>query len=324
MRAVKTGLVAAVLLLGGCHGGSRPVGDGEPSTPTGPAASSAAAPAVAVGDTKTLEQTTVYYRDDSRLYALRGSVKRVVGQTGEQQNVSPDGKHIVTLDDKGLIITDITGRDRHTIEVDVPPEGFGSSSDAGPYWTADSRSVIVVRSDGVAGTVRISDGAFKAFPEAIQGHDNYRISGDGKRVLYLDKCTIYSARTDGGDIKRVPGIGARSTAENPSRLEACVLGTVNSDGSRVAAVIFRMTDGNKEAGRVPERLVDTTTGKVLPLAVRGQVVGVLIRGDGSLVVRSTEDNEKYVLTLLSATGTEIAHKAEPAIARAAVLNSYSD
>jgi hypothetical protein len=122
----------------------------------------------------------------------------------------------------------------------------------------------------------------------------------------------------------VPGIGARSTAENPSRLEACVLGTVNSDGSRVAAVIFRMTDGNKEAGRVPERLVDTTTGKVLPLAVRGQVVGVLIRGDGSLVVRSTEDNEKYVLTLLSATGTEIAHKAEPAIARAAVLNSYSD
>jgi hypothetical protein len=319
VRAIKTGLVAAagVLLMSGCHGGSRPSTGTVAATTPSVAASAAPGPAV-LPVSKKLDGT-FYYSDSENFYAVHATKKQtLLHGIQDRATVSPDGRHIAWYANGGVGVVGIDGRsNRHIIKMDVVGGGTG---EAGLTWTADSSAVIVLRHDGdagntvktTAGTLSISGGKFTAFPESVQGGRRYLMTGGNKKIVYLKQVSIYTADLDGGNIRRTPVIGADGTAENPSRIEAIGLGLVNPDGSRVTAQVMRKTDMNGPGDQLPRVLIDTVNGKVVPIDVPGAAAGLVITSDGFTVVRSLTEGEKCYLTLFSPDFQKVDSTMEPA------------
>ncbi|BCY05763.1 hypothetical protein [Actinoplanes sp. L3-i22] len=331
MRAIKTGLVvvAGVLLTSGCHGGSQSSETSAASAPaevvvasTPSATVSPAAPPVA--GVTTLDGTA-FYQNGQALYSVKGTkpARKVTGADLFQQTVSPDGKHIAHVSQDGMVFTGLDGTSgRRTVKVAV--SYHGDTTQPTYFWTADSKSVLIERVDKrkaggqaektTAGTLRISDGTFTALPKSVQGGLNYRMSGDGKKLVYQKGCSISTANVDGSEVRQVPAIGLQSSAANPSRIEVCYLGPVNYDGTRATGVVFRMTDANNPGGEVPDKLLDLTTGKVLPIDVADEVDAVqFLRGDALLVRARPKGDGPYTLTLFAADGKKITSRTEPAI-----------
>ncbi len=86
----------------------------------------------------------------------------------------------------------------------------------------------------------------------------------------------------------MPVLGLNNTADNPRRLRACDIVSLNSDGSRMTVDLHvgNDTDGDIGGSRLADTVVETATGKVLPLPVHGAVRQVLYLRDGTLLVRS--------------------------------------
>src|SRR3569833_2206045 len=107
MPTMRNGLVAtsigAALLLTGCQGAGRPAGAGPTPSADDPPGSSSASVATApapVTDPKALDSIATYYKTYDKLWALQGGRVRVVSHTDQQQSVSPDGRHVVTVGEK--------------------------------------------------------------------------------------------------------------------------------------------------------------------------------------------------------------------------------
>jgi hypothetical protein len=318
MRAIKTGLVvvAGVLLMSGCNGGSRPSTD--TAAATTPSATGVAPGASAQPGARKLDGT-FYYSDSQNFYAVHGTKRQtLLAGVEDRATVSPDGKHVAWHANGGVGVVDIDGKsNKHILKIDVVG---GGTSESGFGWTADSSAVIVLRHDGdkgsvvktTAGLLTIADGKFTAFPKSVQGGRRYLMTADGKKIVYLKNVSIYTAGLDGGDIRRTPVIGADGTAKNPSRIEAIGLGSVSPDGSRVTAQVMRTTDMNGPGDQMPRVLVDTVNGKVVPIDVQGTTGGLVITKDGFTVVRSFTAGDKHFLTLFTPDFKKADSVTEPA------------
>jgi TolB protein len=342
---IRSGLVAVAgtVLLTGCHGGSRQ--DAAPATATtatapasdtpAPATTTPAAaqPADQPATTRTINGKLFYVAKDStarthsRLYRLDGSRLRTVLSGSGILNVeaSPDGRHLAYILSNGdLMVSGADGSAPRKLRSNAVTAGFG------PTWSGDGTRVVTAVNIGAqrwqAGTVRISDGRYAALPRAIQDNIHYRLTGDGTRYFYSDgRCSILSARTDGTRIRKVPGLGLDATgAANPRRLRACDIVSLNRDGSRMTVDLHvgNDTDGDIGGSRSADAVVDTATGKVVALPVRGTVRQALFLNDGTLLVRSGSAG-RPVLTLLSSTLAVLATRTEPASVRDFVLVDYT-
>jgi TolB protein len=332
MRKITTGIagvVAGALLLSGCHGGNRPAG--APATPPSsppPASAPTSAPAPVTNPVvaATINGTLYYSSDNEEFYKLAGSKRTLVLTDAGvyTAEVSPNGALLAYVRSNGdLMVANSDGKRARLLRSHMVQGGFG------PTWSADSSRVVVARAVGEqgwqAGTVRVGSTAFTALPKAIQGHIHYWLTADGRRYFYSDgRCAIYSAKVDGTGIKRVPVLGLDETADNPRRLRACDIISLNSDGSRMTVDLHvgNDTDGDIAGSQAANSVVETATGKVLPLPVHGTVSQVLYLRDGTLLVRSGS-SARPVLTLLSADLRVLATKTEPASVKNLRLRDYT-
>ena len=100
--------------------------------------------------------------------------------------------------------------------------------------------------------------------------------------------------------------------------------SVNRDGTRLAVDLEAASEpggditGDIAAGTV----LDTVTGAAVALPVRGQVLAVRYRPDGSMLVRSRLA-EVTTLTVLSAEGRQIAQVVEPTALRELTLAAWT-
>ncbi|BCY15502.1 hypothetical protein [Actinoplanes sp. L3-i22] len=314
MRATKTVLImaaaATIAGLTGCAGNSKP-------------AASPAAPAVTPGQQRAVEPvanvtalngTFFYmggYNISGEFFSVQNGKKKTVAadtRDGFQYyaSVSPDGKHVAYLGSgMKVVVSDVDGRNKKTFAVKLGLEAHG------PAWTADSTGVIgalaAKSGPSTAGVVRIADGRFIALPKSVQGGYHYRMSGDGKRIFWVSsKMAVYSAAVDGSAVRRMPVFGLDTTkAQNPKHLLAGDLGQVDFTGSRVTVAVRGWANTHAVDALGADRsdtLVDTATGQVLPLPLKGYVLHVMLLPDGSVLTLSGEGDsaaKSPVFTLFS-------------------------
>ncbi|GAA2687959.1 TolB family protein [Actinoplanes palleronii] len=317
MKSIKAGLAVATGLL---------LLPGLAATAASAAPASAPVAAVAASAATTKINGTLYYAKEQS-----GGLKFVSYRNGKQRTVlsgypayfaefSPDGKRLAYVTGTGLLrVANPDGTHVRKLSFKAAPVGFG------PNWTANGKGLIVARkSDNKAGVVQISTGKFTALPRSVQAKGiHYRMTGDGKRYLWSDGTGgIWSARINGTGVTRVPVLG-KFDRNNPKKLRAYDIVSTNRDGSRITVNLIKgdETDGDIGSGEVADTLINTKTGKAVALPVRGAVSQVLIRSNGTVLVRSGPAS-KRVLTLVSAKGKVLATKAEPAALRNLTLRDY--
>jgi TolB protein len=331
-HVIRTGLAAGAitgaLLLAGCHGGSQ-LGSATEAPAATTATPSASSPATPAASSATTITGTLFYdaadpRHDWKLVRLRGTGIQTVltGDGAALGEVSPDGRRVAYVTgDLDLMVRNVDGSGARKLRSNVIDAGYG------PTWTADSTAVVIgiESSSGQPqpGILTVADRKFVPLPKSIDGIHS-RLTGDGKRVFYSDgECAILSARVNGTGVKRVPVLGLDGTA-NPRRLRACDIVSLNRDGSRMTVDLHtgNQPDGDIGGSQVANAVVDTATGQVVALPVRGKVRAALYRPDGTLLVRSASGGTR-TLTLFSARLTVLARMTEPAAVKAFELRDYT-
>jgi dipeptidyl aminopeptidase/acylaminoacyl peptidase len=278
----------------------------------------------------------LYYQQDDpeRVVRLELGGKLTPLTSGEDSSttaVSPDGRHVAFRRPPAqLWVADRDGHAARQIAGDVLAE------DQPPVWSPDSARLQVIRSadgkrqpvtiDLASGAVTPLPGTLTGAPAAGPANDppgaRFAFAGDGAALLYATAdCVLMVARADGGDARRVPVIGDADRTVNPANTYACEVFSASRDGSRVAVQLTSSaTAGGGE--RAADAVVDTTTGAVVPLPVVGGVSWLQYRPDGTLLVRSADD-ERSTLTLLSPTDAVIAKVTEPAALNQLNLVAYT-
>jgi TolB protein len=327
---LAVGAITGAMLLAGCHGGSRPHAALGAPTATPPTTAPEVTPAADVRPAATIPGTLFYdlvdSGDNEKFVKLRGISTQTVltGYSGYTAEVSPDGRRIAYVTDASrLVVANADGRDARTLRSDVLTAGFG------PTWSSDSTTVLIGLDGGSGkvriGTLRVADRTFTPLSKRITGI-HPRLTPDGRRVFYSDgRCAILSAKVDGTGGKRVPVLGLdNDSSVNPRGLRACDIVSLNRDGSRMTVDLHKGndTDGDIGGSTVANAVVDTATGKVVALPVRGTVIAALYRPDGTLLVRTLSAG-KRTLTLFSPTLAVLARMAEPAAVKAYNLRDYT-
>ena len=332
---LTVGALAGAVLLAGCHGGSRqhtaPAPDASaPAAPatTAPATSPAVSPPAGVIKPATTILGTIFYSvSPDRYYRSNTTILR--GAPLNAAEASPDGRQIAYVDH---LQSDGTAGD---LEVKTLTTGqvrklhsHIASFIFNPSWSPDGTRLVTAISTGPdrwqAGTVRVSDGAFTPLPKPLQNGTNFRFSGDGKQFFFIrGECVVYHAGVDGTGIKRVPRLGDRNSGVNPGFVRACDIVSVNRDGSRITVDLKAGDAANGDTGDITaDTVIDTATGRAVSLPVRGKVIGVYYRPDGTLLVRTLAAGSR-TLTLLSPAGDILARAAEPGWAKAMDLHDYT-
>jgi TolB protein len=331
---LAVGVLTGAMLLAGCHGGSQPQTAGTAPTATPPTTSPTTAPTVSpaadVRPAATIPGALFYdildSGDNEKLVKLRGARTQTVltGYGAYTAEVSPDGRRIAYVTNAArLIVANADGSGARTLRSGVLTAGFG------PTWSSDGGTLLIGLDGGSGkaqiGTLRVADKKFTPLSKRIQGI-HPRFTGDGKRVFYSDgRCAILSANVDGTGVKQVPVLGLDSNSSaNPRRLRACDIVSLNRDGSRMTVDLHKGndTDGDIGGSTVANAVIDTATGKVVALPVRGTVTAVLYRPDGTLLVRTVSAG-KRTLTLFTTNLSVLARMAEPAAVKAYNLRDYT-
>ena len=303
--------IAATVLVAGCQ-----TAQPAPSTPV-QASPVRSTPVLTTPVASGFDGTFLYYRaqPSSRLVRLSGTNTRTVlsGTPAWAAELSPDGRSISYVSDDGILMAGPVGGKARKLRSGVVTVGYG------PAWTGDGRSVMVAVSEGdrwVPGTVRIDGGRFTPLPASLSEGIHHRPTPDGSRVFWSDgRCAILSGRADGTDVRQVPVLGLDAdSSENPRRLRACDIVSLNPDGSRMTVDLHRGndTDGDIGGSQAASAVVDTATGRALRLPISGEVRQALYRADGTLVVRTVAGG-KGRLILLSAGLEVLAERDEPAL-----------
>jgi TolB protein len=199
----------------------------------------------------------------------------------------------------------------------------------GPSWSPDGTNlltaVVVGDQEWREGTVRASDGTFTALPKALRDGVHHRWSADGERIAWTSgECVVWHGRADGTDVRKVPVLGDPSSATNPRKLRACDIVSVNGDASRLTVALAQGNDSNGDIGGTQwaNAVIETATGAVLALPVRGTVVQALYRTDGKLLV-VTEAGGRTTLSLLDANLRVVATMPQPRGARGLSLHDHT-
>ncbi len=335
----------AGLLVTGCHGGSRPATASPASAPApvsdlgsapAPVTTPAAAPENNARPATTIAGTFLWNTRDlsggGKLFRVRGAARKTVltGTGVYAAELSPDGRRLAYLDDGAagtgtadLMVANADGSGARKLRSDVTYVGFG------PSWSPDGTKLLTAIVAGGQewrkGTVRVSDGRFTPLPKALQDGVHHRWSGDGRRIAWTaDECVVWHGRTDGSDVRRVPVLGDPDSSTNPRKLRACDIVSVNPDAGRMTVGLAQGNDPNGDIGGTQwaNAVIETATGKVLPLPVRGKVVQALYRTDGNLLV-VTEAGGRTTLTLLSPDHRVLAAMPQPAGAKGLSLHDHA-
>jgi TolB protein len=322
--------LAAALSAGGCANGPQPA--------TGPATSARPAAATAVvapsRSIPGLPGTLYYLREtdegaDRLVRVTPGGNRTVVsGDRAVYARVSPDGTGLVWVTDGALTVADADGRNPRKL-LDNVAAGYGFD----PVWSGDSTTLLtgvvppgadVTSDESTLVAVRVADGRVTPMPKALAGNLSYQWSGDGREVFFAGgECTVGHAHADGTARRTVPVLGSTDAAENPTVMRSCDVVGVNRDGSRIAVDLHvgDEPDGDITASTTADAVIDTATGALVRLPVRGTVRAAVFGPDGTLLVRSEAAGAR-TLTLIDAGGAVLATVAEPTALKDDDLRDY--
>ncbi len=238
-------------------------------------------------------------------------------------DITPDGRRTAFIDDDGdVMVTDRPGDRPRRIYRHAAPDGFG------PAWSPDGTKLLIGRavseSDVRPGVLEVATGRFTALPK-LRGHLDFRWSGDGRALAFTTgECRLLTSAADGSGKRLVPVVGDENRKDNPSGSFACDVVSVNRDGTRLAVDLKAASEpGGDITGDVAaDTVIDTATGATVALPVRGQVLAVLYRPDGSMLVRSRLA-KVTTLTVLSAEGRQTAQVVEPTALRTLTLAAWT-
>jgi TolB protein len=238
-------------------------------------------------------------------------------------DVSPDGRRVARIEQDGdVLVTDHEGDEARRIYRDAAPYGIG------PAWSPDGTKLLIARSAGDAhlhpGLLNVATGRFTELPR-LNHHLHLRWSGDGRSLAFTTgECRVLTSTATGTKMRVVPVLGDPSRKKNPSGTYACDVVSVNRDGTRLAVNLKGPSDpaGDIVGDMTANAVIDTATGATVALPVRGTVLAVLYRPDGTMLIRSRKGTAT-TLTVLGPDGTRVAKVTEPAVARGLELVAYT-
>jgi TolB protein len=325
--ALAVGALCLALATTACQGAAA-------STLPSPTPSPAAAPGVsataAPGTTEAARSVAgvpgalFYLTADDRLVrrTLTGGLL-TLGAEAWGADVSPDGRRVARIEPDGdVLVTDREGDAPRRLLRNAAPDGIG------PAWSPDGTTLLVARSDGDAparpGLLDVATGRFSELPALHRGL-HPRWSGDGRTVAYTDgECRLMTGTVDGRERRPVPALSDPSRRRNPSGAFACDVVSVNRDGTRLAVDLKGPAEpaGDIVGDLTADTVIDTATGATVALPVRGTVLAVLYRPDGSMLVRSRL-GKVTTLTVWGPDGTRVARAVEPAAMRDVDLMAWT-
>ncbi|WP_371779524.1 TolB family protein [Streptosporangium subroseum] len=301
--AVSTATVAAPALA---SSQTAPTASSQTALPalsrTAPLASSRTAPvagAVYLGYRGSKVEVLTHRRGWSSLAMGGGAL------TG-QFSASPDGKRIAWIDDKNRLHVKSAGGDRV-----IAKDALYVGPCVTPAWTADGKriaypkkgtatatTVIVVGADGrnavdSGKTIGVCHLTWSANGRTLAGY-----AGDTRGVYLLDTRLRTSAKARG--IKLANHV--ESLSPNGSRVVVNAIGA-NAEGG----------DGSWPLFTNPS-IYETSTGRKIPIPVKGRLLGARYLNDGRLAVR-VKGAAANTLVILNASGKELQRVTEPARAK---------
>jgi TolB protein len=238
-------------------------------------------------------------------------------------NISPDGHWLAyAFSDKALHLVDLTtGRDRVAYR---PPAGW--EIDRGcvvPTWAPDSRRLLM-REFAVFGQTNVVDRdevfdttTGKVTPVAggsLQAcHLVWSVDGS---VLAIADDDVTITDPNGGHPRKAAGLGPGSTP----RRSAFNLQSASPGGDRISGLVITPDTpaGDTERQLGANTVLDTHTGRSVPLPVAGKIVDAIFLRDGSLVVRVEASGVRRVARV-AADGTLLFVHDEPAALKGMTL-----
>jgi len=162
--------------------------------------------------------------------------------------MSPDGRWVAWIRDRTLTVSRLDGTAERLVHGDL----FDDENDRCflPVWSADSRRILIRRSDGQIGYVDVASGAFRPLA-GTTGGCGFRVSADGRWLAWRVRATgqVMVDRTDGTQHRAVI-VDGRADLQRIDYLEA-----ISPDG-KLVSVMGSVTGSSRSA----RRIVDVASG----------------------------------------------------------------
>ena len=214
---------------------------------------------------------------------------------------SPDATRLAAVESPdpgsiapGDLVVIATGGARHTIATGIRWGGGNA-----PVWTPDGQHIIATIGDR-SSMIDVGTGNATAAQPAT-GNENYLTwSANGNwRAYGADKQVVVTAADGSAKVSKSVAFlpECQQTAGCPTSVQA-----VSNDGRYVA-----LGHMNSDPSHVAEAhiVLDMQTGKVVALP-NGNVGKIYFRPDGSMIVRTVTENNKWTFLLISRGGATIA------------------
>ncbi|MBB4705238.1 PD40 domain-containing protein [Sphaerisporangium siamense] len=219
---------------------------------------------------------------------------------------SPDGRKVAWITPRGEVKVSQSGR-----VTTIAKGAVNGGPCLTPTWSPDSRRVAFVnpsKTDASPVTIVNLDGTGRRKAGVTEGVCHLTWSGDGR---YL---AGYAGSANGVhklDLQTGKTVKAKGIAY-PTHVQS-----LSPNGRNVIVHMVRRGEPQGDGGwpsQFTPTVVDTVTGKKLPIPVKGRLVGALYLADGRLVVRVAGRTHND-LVVLDATGKRLQTLTEPAKAK---------
>ena len=265
----------------------------------------------------------VFYAErDSRPDVVRmspddGAHEVVLRDAPSSVGISPDGNRVAYVSDGTLLISEAGGEPEQVLAGVV-------AADQAPVWSPGGDRLLIdaTELDSAPGILDVETGTVTPLPAGLAAGQHFRWSGDGTTLVYATSyCGLKLTEGDADTSTSVPVLGATQTRDNPDGLAACKPTSVDVTGRRVTVPL--QTTGESTTGTdTADTIVDTSTGQLEDLPVRGSVVGAVFDAEGNLLVRTDEDGRR-VLSLFGPDNTLKVQATEPESVRDLDLLAYT-
>ncbi|MEU8250262.1 hypothetical protein [Nonomuraea sp. NPDC048916] len=237
-----------------------------------------------------------------------GAGSTVLARPGDspQFAASPDGRKVAWITAGGLL------RVREGAKVTTAARGLqGGTPCLSPVWSPDSRRVAYVHvGRNPAGSVSAvnADGTGERVLGSTRGVCHLAWSPDGRYLAGYAGTTegVYRLDVKTGKAAKVKGVTLAGHVQS-----------LSPGGRYVVVRTLRASDPGGD-GTWPEwftpTLVDTVTGRKVPIGVKGRQIGAFHLADGRLVVR-VAGSAGNTLVVLDRTGRVVQRLSEPVAAR---------
>ncbi|MCO8273490.1 hypothetical protein M1L60_23120 [Actinoplanes sp. TRM 88003] len=248
-----------------------------------------------------------------------GAHEVVLRDAPSSVGISPDGNRVAYVADGTLLVSEAGGEPEPVLAGVVATE-------QAPVWSPRGDQLLIDATElgSAPGILDVETGTVTALPAGLATGQHFRWSGDGTTLVYATSyCGLKLTTSSTGDdtSTSVPVLGNTQTRDNPDGLAACKPTSVDATGRRVTVPL--QTTGESTTGTdTADTIVDTSTGELEDLPVRGTVVGAVFDAEGNLLVRTDEDGQR-VLSLFGPDNTLKVQATEPATVRDLDLIAYT-